>query len=501
MDLGTSSVRAIVFDRRLRPVPGTAAYRAHSPRLSADGGAEMETRLVLRQVAEVIDEALRGVGDEPVTAVGVSTFWHGLVAAGPDLKPLSRVLLWSDGRSWPQAERLRRRLDESAVHRRTGCRLHPSYWPSKIAWLRGQSRRLAGSATRWLSPTDLLYQRLFGDLATSSSVASATGLRRLRTPAWDGELLDAIGIEASSLPEVRDEPWQGPRAPWRRRWPQLAGAVWAPPAGDGGLANLGSGCLDQSRRALTIGTSGALRVLTRRAPTRLPPELWCYRADASRHVVGGALSNGGNLHAWLLDVLADPDSRRESRLPGEHGLTFLPLLAGERGPGYALRARGAIAGLTQATTATDILQAGMEAVAVQFARLDRDLDRVAPGATLTVASGAGLLANPGWMGMLADALDRPVGAGRAGEASARGAAFLAFEAAGILDESDLDRLDPGTDPPVVPRRDPKVRGAYRDALRRQEALYEVLVRGRLLESSGAHVPAHLWRSRGRKLDT
>lgn len=472
-------------------MPGAAAHRSHAPRLTPDGGAALDPAALMNHVAAVIGEALLGLPGEAISAVGLSTFWHGLVATGPDLRPLTPVLLWSDGRSWREAQLLREQMDERALHRRTGCRLHPSYWPAKILWLRRRDRRLRAQGVRWHSPADLVYHHLFGEVATSSSLASGTGLRLLRRDGWDVPLLGRLGIGVDSLPAVSDEPRRALTARWRRRWPQLAEAVWAPPAGDGALANVGSGCLDARRRALTIGTSGALRALTGRAPARLPPSLWCYRLDGGRFVVGGALSNGGNLHAWLEQVLSHPDRKAVTT---EHGLTFLPLLAGERGPGYALRATGAIAGLTAATTAADIMEAGLEAVAVDFARLDRDLDRVLPRPELLVASGAGLLANPDWMRMLADATGRPVASGDAREASARGAAYMAFEAAGVLTEADLARLDPGVGARAEP--DPGARRHYDDAARRREALYRVLIEGHLLEKAGAHAPAHARRPRG-----
>src|SRR6266566_6193270 len=72
--------------------------------------------------------------------------------------------------------------------------------------------------------------------------------------------------------------------------------------------------------------------------------------------------------------------------PAAHGLTFLPLLAGERSIGFALHATGAIAGLTLATTPVDLVRAGLEAIAIEFARVDRRLDQILPGAELLVAS-------------------------------------------------------------------------------------------------------------------
>src|SRR5439155_6022240 len=176
----------------------------------------------------------------------------------------------------------------------------------------------------------------------------------------------------------------------RRRWPQLANAAWLCAAGDGALANLGSGCVDPSQRALTVGTSGAMRAITDSLPERLARGLWCYLLEPGRFVVGGSLSNGGNLYEWLLRTLRVDEAGLEGRLrrtaapAGEP--TFLPLLAGERSLGFAPHATGAIAGLTLATAPEDILRAGLEAVALTFADVDRALDQSVPGARRLVAS-------------------------------------------------------------------------------------------------------------------
>jgi gluconokinase len=117
-------------------------------------------------------------------------------------------------------------------------------------------------------------------------------------------------------------------------------------------------------------------------PAWLPDGLWCYRLDARRFILGGAFSTGGNFHEWVIrnfNADADQVERRIARMPAAgHGLVVLPLLAGERSPGYAPRATGAIAGLTQATTAVEIVRAGLEAVAIEFARADRLLDEILP---------------------------------------------------------------------------------------------------------------------------
>jgi len=487
LDVGTSSVRALLYDAQARPLPGAEVHIPYRPRVAVDGTAEVDADRLLGIVQQALDVL---VGRRPleVLGVGVSTFWHGLLGLDRQGRPATPLWLWSDSRSWRQAEQLRGRLDGDAVHQRTGCPIHPSYWPSKLAWAGPRA------AARWTSFSDFLYLKLFGEWGTSLSMASATGLFSLRGLDWDPELRRELRLRPEQLPPVAAAVTRLQPA-YARRWPALAGATWVPAAGDGGLANLGSGCVDPRQRALTVGTSGALRVITDRLPRRLPRELWCYRLDAERLVLGGSFSNGGNLHAWVMDNFRLEGAALERRLrrmpPGSTGLVFVPLLAGERSPGFAARATGAIAGLTLATTATDVARAGLEAIALDFARVDRSLDRVAPGAERLVGSGAGLLASPAWMQIMADAIGKPlVAAGQGREASSRGAAILVLEHLERQGAAGHRQAPRGRT--FKPRQE--AHRAYLAEAASHERLYRALVVDRLVDTS---VPAHL-QLRGRK---
>ena len=222
-----------------------------------------------------------------------------------------------------------------------------------------------------------------------------------------------------------------------------------------------------------MGTSGALRVMTDRRPPSLAPGLWCYLLEPGRYVVGGSLSNGGNLYAWLVRTLRLDERRLEARLrrmpPAGTGLTFLPLLAGERSLGFAPRATGAIAGITQASRPEELVRAGLEAVALTFAGVDEALDRSVPGARRLVASGHALLSSPAWVQMMADAIGKPVAVSRSAmEASSQGAALLALGRIGVLYRH---RERSGRN--VEPRE--AAHAAYRGAYERQRWLYSVLI--------------------------
>jgi gluconokinase len=175
------------------------------------------------------------------------------------------------------------------------------------------------------------------------------------------------------------------------------------------------------------------------APSADPrPGLFLYRLDDRRFCEGGALSDGGNLHAWLVRTLRQHDvGDIAEREPAAHGVVFLPFLGGERSLGWDSHRRGLVHGLSFATTAADIAQAALEGVAYRLvAVLDAigELDSV-------VATGGGLLANPGWLQVLADALGRPVEVSGASEGSARGAAMVALERLGLpVPDAPVERV-------------------------------------------------------------
>jgi gluconokinase len=307
-------------------------------------------------------------------------------------------------------------------------------------------------------------------------MASATGLFDQNEKRWDAEVLGALPIEEVQLSPISDEPLRGLTGEWARRWPQLKDAAWFPAVGDGACSNVGCGCTTRERLALMVGTSGAMRVLWSADSVEIPGGLWCYRPDAKRFVMGGALSDGGNLVAWLRETLRLPEPGKAEPLiasmePDSHGLTFLPLLAGERGPGWADDAHGAVLGLSMTTRPIDILRAALEAVALRFALIAETLDSVIPGERDVIATGGGLLHSPAWRQIMADALGQPITVSGVEEASSRGAALLALEALGEIE--DLENLEAPLGETSEP--DAERHETYRSALARQLELYNLAV--------------------------
>lgn len=476
VDVGSSSVRAALHDGSGTLIEGTETGIPYDLEYTREGAATKDADALLDLVVRAIDGTLSAAPGTPVAAVATSTFWHSLLGLDRSGEPTTPVLSWADRRSALAARELRERLDEKALHRRTGCVLHSSYWPAKLLWLSREEPEAFERTEAWVSPGEYLHQRFFGrPLPVGTSMASATGLFNQNLRTWDEKTLEALPVDRWRLPEISDEPTRGLGPEWAERWPALAEVPWFPAAGDGACSNVGSGCVTADRLALMVGTSGAMRVLWKAGSVEIPEGPWCYRADAKRFVMGGALSNGGNLVGWLRETLRLPDPKETERLlsemePDSHGLTFLPLLAGERGPGWADKANGTIAGISMGTRPVEILRAAMEAVALRFALIAETIERARPGEKEVIATGGGLLGSPAWTRIMADALGKPVTVSGVEEASSRGAALLALEALGVMEIEEAETpLGETVDP------DPAHHEAYRAALERQRRLYDAVL--------------------------
>jgi gluconokinase len=409
LDIGSSSVRAQRFDERGEP----------EGELRQEKYDTTDPQEIVTKCHKVLQ------GEEPN---GTSCFGHSLIAVDEDWNPLTPVLGWRDTRSADAAEWLSHRLNGEAVHARTGGFLHPSFWAAKLAWLAQVEPDTFRHAAHFVSFSDFLL----GKPETSLSMASGTGLLDLTTNDWDEELLAALGIDRERLPRIVDQP------------------VWL----DGVCSNLGAGCVGTERAALMVGTSATLRLLYETERPQPQPGLFLYRVDEHRVIEGGALSDGGNLHAWLEQTLADGSSEARD----DHGLTFLPFLGGERSTGWDPRQTGAILGLTFDTTPADIRRAALEGVGYRFAAVADLL----PNVQEIVATGGALLKDREWVQIMADALARPVRRSGVEEASLRGAAVA------VLAEPDDASLGD-----VFHPREERA-DAYRSGRERQQRLYEVL---------------------------
>ena len=474
VDIGSSSVRAGLYDARAVARRGTFAQVSYAPQVDGDGGVSVEPERLIEVLRDTLDEAVVRAGDDVgrIVAAGTSCFLHSVAALDDAGRPITPLLTWADTTSVEASDELRAAVDPAAVWAATGAPIHAAYWPAKVIRLRavtdGRARRFAGAP-------ELVWQALTGRAGVDLSLASGTGLLDRSRATWDASLLGFLALSPEELPAIVPPRASAMLSGWAAdRWPSLGGIPWFAPWSDAWCGNVGLGAVEEGRAALQVGTSGAVRLIRAEPVPPVPPGLFAHRLPDGTSLVGGQLSEGGGVAAAVARLVGstprrlDPDAA--ALPPDGHGLTLLPFLAGERGPGYDARARGAVDGLTLATTPAELYLATVEAIALRFAHLDAALTGQLGRAPEVVASGGAVARSALLPGILAGALGRPIRLSDEGEASARGAAILALVGAGLIEA--VGSVEPPPSREIVP--DPARVTAYALAGQRQAALYEAL---------------------------
>ena len=292
-------------------------------------------------------------------------------------------------------------------------------------------------------------------MVVDRSCASATGLYDLRGGGWDDEALAIAGVRPGQLAEVLPttavlpglRPAVAARAGLPADLPVVVGAA------DGVLANLGVGAVRPGVAAVSIGTSGALRVVVREPVVDPGHRLFCYALTDELFVVGGAVNNGGSVVRWAARALAsgfgrpDPEGEDADVLdaalleeaaqvaPGSEGLLCLPYLLGERAPWWRSGLSGAYLGLRRDHRRPHLVRAAVEGVCQQLALVhDALADTGVPVREVRATGGA--LAAPLWSGTLAATLDLPVRPAVTPEGTGLGACLLGWHALDVLPDLD-----------------------------------------------------------------
>jgi len=476
IDVGSSSIRAGVYDGRGRPIPGTHVRTEHALVFSKNGRKSVAADELVESVSTTLDllEGTAGRWLGSVVAVGMTCFLHSIVGLDARGRPVTPLLSWADTSSGASAAAVRSRINANAARQRTGVPIHGSYWPAKIESLRSATEP---PADRWVGFSDFLIERFTGVSVMTRSMASGTGLLNRFSGSWDTEFLDALALSPTALPGLVDDrsPLPPLRPEYARRWPRLAAAPWYGAWGDAACGTVGLSCTSPTSAALMIGTSGAMRVLLPGTLPTVPDGLFAYGL-LDRTLVGGQLSEGGAVAAWVSRLtgrsLRALERGASALLADDHGLTILPWLAGERSLGYRDEAVGVIEGLTLTTDPAALYRAMIEAISLYVARVDARLTSIVGASPRIVASGRALLSSPLWLQVLADSLGRQIGIARVHEASSRGAAVLALLSSGTLDT--IDDVPELVVRVVAP--DPMAHERYRAAMRRQDGLDQRVLR-------------------------
>ncbi len=451
IDIGTSGVRAVAYQPDGRSVSAaTREYPLNSPQA---GWAEQDPETILAGALSVLRElscALNQSGFRP-DGMAISSAFHTLLAYDKDWRPIIQLMTWADTRSQQAVKDLKRTFaDVLAVYRRTGCPVNPVYPMTKIAWMRRERPQIFARTARFGSIKDHVFRALTGEWVVDRSIASGSGLYNLFKGEWDEELVAYLGVRPESLPPIVSTTYSAPLGAAMAASTGLpAGIPVVIGAGDGVLVNVGIGAVRPGQMSCTIGTSGAVRMLSDAPLTDEKGRTWCYNLTDSVWVQGGAINNGGIALRWMRDRLNDSDSevtrqpgmdayalmtRKAGAVPaGSDGLIMLPFFTGERAPNWNADARGVLFGLTLRHTVSHMIRATLEGVCYRMKSIMLALRDVAGPAQEIRVSGS-FTRSELWVQILADVFDREVNAPNVDEGAAFGAAVLGFVSAGVLDD-------------------------------------------------------------------
>jgi len=482
IDIGTSSTRAVVYDALGRPVKKCVHQVGYMMNTTSDGGVFANPQFIVDSTAQCIDAIMERLDNhaEDIRAVGFDTFWHNMMGIDKSGKPTTPLINWADTRPRSVIDALKEKLNPEETHARTGCVIHPSYLPAKIMWFHKNNPTVFKKTETWMSIGEYLYYVFFGKALCGVSMASGTGLFNQNTCNWDDKIFEVLPITPKNLSELgdMDTPLTGLRPAFAKRWPTLSDIPWFPAVGDGASSNVGTGCVNKDQLCIVMGTSGALRTCWAADSVEIPPELWVYRVDKKRFLMGGALSDGGNLRKWIVSHLMIEGGKKGvdaaclSTKPDGHGLTVLPFWAGERSTGWHQNAHGMINGFNLNISREDIVRAVLESMCYRYAAIHDIFKRQKMPVKQIIASGGGFIDSGLLTQMAADVFGEPITQSGEAEGSARGAAIMALEAIGEIADISKAPMPIGK----TFRPNPNNHKIYTKARDRQKTMYDLVAK-------------------------
>ena len=464
IDQGTTSTRAILFDRETRVV--AVAQREHRQFYPQLGWVEHDPEEIWNNTLGVAREALAAADAGRVAAIGITNQRETVVvwdrATG---EPIDRAIVWQDRRTAEACARLKAEGAEPLVRERTGLLLDPYFSATKIAWILdrvpgARDRAERGELACGTIDSFLLWRLTGGEVhATDATNAARTSLFDVHRQCWDAELCRLFQVPEALLPEVHDNSHvfgSTAQGLFEAALP-IAGM-----AGDQQAALFGQACFAPGMVKSTYGTGCFMLVNTGDQAVTSHHRLLttpAYRLDSkTTYALEGSIFVAGAAIKWLRDGLgviahaSDTDSMA-TRLPDSHGVIMVPAFVGLGAPHWDPDARGAIYGLTLDSTGAHLARAALEAVAYQSLDLIEAMRKDFPSGASAMRVDGGMAANDWLCQFLAGILQLPIERPENLETTALGAAFLAGLATGVWESRDelastwrcAQRLDPAMD--------------------------------------------------------
>lgn len=440
IDIGTGSTKGVAVDPEGNVL---ASSQVPYPTINhTPGVSEQVPELIWQAFLKCINR-ITTVLTEPPQAICLSSAMHSVIPVDSSGTPISNMITWADNRSSAVAARIRDSKSGKALYEATGTPLHAMSPLCKITWLGESMPDLFSRTAKFISIKEFVWHRLFGVFEVDYSIASATGLFNITTLTWNEDSLRVAGITHDQLSQPVNTTF------FRTGFnPTLNNHLLIPKdtafmigGSDGCLANEGSFATKPGCAALTIGTSGAIRVAGVDPVRNWSQMTFNYRLNEKMFVSGGPINNGGVALKWYAKTLLRKqlDTERDydellspiAAIPaGSGGLIFLPYILGERAPIWNSDACGTFFGITVQHQQEHFTRAVIEGIVFSLYQIGRGIEAAGQPINQIHVSG-GFVRSKEWVQILADIFGKKIFLVNKEDASAIGATFLGMKALGI----------------------------------------------------------------------
>ena len=479
VDIGTGSTKATALNKEGKVI---AVSQFYYPTSNPQAGySEQDPEIIWQAFAKCINEIISKVKQVPHT-VSLSSCMHSLLVMNSNNQPITPLITWADTRSEKIAEGIRNSEEAENIYKETGTPIHSMSPLCKISWFKENEKEIFKSAFKFISIKEFIWYRLFSAYQIDTSIASATGLFNIEHFKWNTVSLELCGITTTHLSEI--VPTDFIRKNLNL---SIADILQIPSdtnfcigASDGCLANIGSYAFGPGIAALTIGTSGAVRIAGTKPVVNYSAMIFNYVLDDTTFISGGPINNGGNVLKWLFrtflnntnpskDDYADFFKNIETIPAGCQGLLFLPYLYGERAPVWNEQASGVFLGIKSFHTNAHFLRAALEGICFALKNILEILEASTVSITQLNVSGGFVHSNT-WMQILADICGKKICLVQTEDASSIGAALLGMKAMKVI--TDYASLNPGIDITMEPNE--KNQTVYESYYTVYKNLYQLL---------------------------
>lgn len=470
VDIGTTATKAVAISPKGQMIASETIY--YSMQHPQPGWSEQDVNEILHTVITCINKIVAVLTPQAPAFISFSAAMHSILAVDQTGKAITPAIIWADNRAAAEAEDLRNTEQGRSFYQRTGVPIHSMSPLCKLLWWKQHEPTIFSTAYKFVSIKEYVFFKLFGQYIVDTSIASATGLLQLKSLQWDEEIVSFIGIRLDQLSPIVDTKHV---LNYTGSHQQLAIPLHTPiviGGSDGALSNLGTTANNPNALVVTIGTSGAVRMMVNEPQTDPHMRTFCYHVKDREYIIGGATNNGAVVLQWLKETLLGTEASYEELLgqaqhvsAGSDGLLFLPYLLGERAPIWNAKAKGVFFGLTLQHSKAHLVRACMEGVLYGLYSIGNVLYEKQE--TDVLYATGGFARSELWLQLLADVFNKKVLVSSGVESSALGAVVVGAEALELewaMDNTTTTVYHPNAEHHFI----------YQKSFEKFQRLYEVL---------------------------